>query len=355
VSFTTIRYSGVPENSHSGDMLHRDSGDFADSGRADRPERPADSDRPWRHPDADPSSPCYEPDHLRHQPGDTWIIDRARPHDPDDPGPFGSPGWYPDKRTGRHRRNERPDPLPEPEAESDSSGGEAPPDRPRRSRFDSDRSSAPTRQPQRSSRGFGRDHSRRTGTDQEADMSSKPAPYRFDKLREDAWVRFLQTSEPLAAAHHQPHRPTALNRKPTPLDREIEYPFALWLKVIRWAFAVIRSVRKVPSTASAVRSVRPVSVVSPDRHTHLAARTARFAGALRGAQRARSEAPRMATGPQMREVPSRQRGSGAKASAFMFEWERQFDTNLLTGLPDLTTHLDRLNRLDRLAGGAACA
>ncbi|MEV3938220.1 hypothetical protein AB0K52_19855 [Glycomyces sp. NPDC049804] len=63
-------------------------------------------------PDSDPRSPRYEPMHLRHQPGDTWIIDANRPYDPFDPGPYGSPGWYKDERTGRHRRDETPDPLP---------------------------------------------------------------------------------------------------------------------------------------------------------------------------------------------------------------------------------------------------
>lgn len=63
-------------------------------------------------PDSDPRSPRYEPMHLRHKPGDTWIIDANRPYDPYDPGPYGSPGWYQDERTGRHRRDETPDPLP---------------------------------------------------------------------------------------------------------------------------------------------------------------------------------------------------------------------------------------------------
>jgi hypothetical protein len=63
-------------------------------------------------PDSDPRSPRYEPMHLRHKPGDTWIIDTNRPYDPFDPGPFGSAGWYMDERTGRHRRDETPDPLP---------------------------------------------------------------------------------------------------------------------------------------------------------------------------------------------------------------------------------------------------
>jgi hypothetical protein len=61
--------------------------------------------------DDNPASPRYEPPHLRHKPGDEWMIG-GKAYDPDDPGPFGSPGWRPDRRTGRHRRGERPDPIP---------------------------------------------------------------------------------------------------------------------------------------------------------------------------------------------------------------------------------------------------
>jgi hypothetical protein len=63
-------------------------------------------------PDSDPRSPRYEPMHLRHKPGDTWIIDTNRPYDPYDPGPFGSPGLV-QGRTHRPpptRRNPRPTP-----------------------------------------------------------------------------------------------------------------------------------------------------------------------------------------------------------------------------------------------------
>jgi hypothetical protein len=69
--------------------------------------------------DSDPSNPRYEPDHLRHKPGDDWLIDHDRPYDVLDPGPFGSPGWFPDRRTGRHRRDELPDPIPWWEIEED--------------------------------------------------------------------------------------------------------------------------------------------------------------------------------------------------------------------------------------------
>ncbi|MEU6857723.1 hypothetical protein AB0B28_02415 [Glycomyces sp. NPDC046736] len=61
-------------------------------------------------PDSEPVSPRYEPMWLRHKPGDTWMIG-GKPYDPDDPGPYGNPLWRPDRRTGRHRRGERPDPI----------------------------------------------------------------------------------------------------------------------------------------------------------------------------------------------------------------------------------------------------
>jgi hypothetical protein len=62
VSLTTIRHSGVPENTHSATTA-------------------------------------------------AWRIGE-KPHDPLDPGPFGTPGWQPDPRRGRRRRGELPDPLP---------------------------------------------------------------------------------------------------------------------------------------------------------------------------------------------------------------------------------------------------
>jgi hypothetical protein len=70
MALTTIRYSGLPGNSQSG----------ANSGRR-------------------PGLPAYL----------EQVVYDERPRDPFDPGPYGSPGWYADKRTGRHRRGELPD------------------------------------------------------------------------------------------------------------------------------------------------------------------------------------------------------------------------------------------------------
>jgi hypothetical protein len=77
-----------------------------------------------------------------------------------------------------------------------------------------------------------------------------------------------------------------------------------WVRIFRWLTAVIRRLvtarphrtrRPEPATANASghpprQPNRARSVVSPDRHTYLADRSARFARALRGAQRARAEA-----------------------------------------------------------------
>lgn len=87
----------------------------------------------------------------RHRAGDTWLIG-GKPRDPHDPGPWlwnGDTNYQRDNRTGRHRRGELPDPAP-------------------RAAFD--------------------------------------AAQVFTRMREEAWTRFLESSEPLAAAHHDPAR-----------------------------------------------------------------------------------------------------------------------------------------------------
>ncbi len=142
-------------------------------------------------PETDPANPRYEPPHLRHQPGDHWEIG-GKPYDADGPGPYGTPGWYQDQRTGRHRRGELPDPLP---AEQD--------------------------RPSPSPRGR-----RRLGT--EADE-----PHRFDRLREDAWDRWLIDSTPLAAAHHTP------SRRRSAMAREAGLGWALWISLARWLVALL--------------------------------------------------------------------------------------------------------------------
>jgi hypothetical protein len=60
-------------------------------------------------------APAYQPYRTEAEdPRNTWVIEHDRPRDFYDRGPYGTPGWRPDPRTGRHRRGERPDPIPAP-------------------------------------------------------------------------------------------------------------------------------------------------------------------------------------------------------------------------------------------------
>ncbi|GAB3647071.1 hypothetical protein [Glycomyces tarimensis] len=149
-------------------------------------------------PDSDPVSPRYEPPHLRHRPGDTFEIG-GKPHDALDPGPYGTPGWRPDQRTGRHRRGELPEPLqPEPAKPS------------------------PTPRQRR------RLHA-------EPDIDE---PYRFSKLREDAWDRWLIDSEPLAAAH---------TTRYSAAERECGRTIAVVIRLLRWITTVLKGSATAPS------------------------------------------------------------------------------------------------------------
>jgi hypothetical protein len=190
---TTIRYSGLPGNSHSGGDQIRRPGVPAYLEQVVYPVEPdqnmlgAYRYDPESHdptiPDSDPRSPRYEPPHLRHRPGDTWIIDRDRPDDPLNPGPSGSPGWYADKRTGRHRRGELPDPPVDGRRPSLGPFRDGTGERP------SMRSSGdePPQPPRRPRPRYGR----------EEDDSR----YDFGKLREDAWRRFMVESQELHRSH----------------------------------------------------------------------------------------------------------------------------------------------------------
>ncbi|MEV3938347.1 hypothetical protein AB0K52_20515 [Glycomyces sp. NPDC049804] len=199
---TTILDFGLPANSHSGANQNR------------RPAVPAyleqvvyaapfepDSPGAYRYdpdasdptlPETDPRSPRYEPPHLRHRPGDTWIIDRDRPQDLHDPGPFSSPDWRPDTRTGRHRRGELPDSPRKPvEPRSERANRPSPgptPEGAERRRPSPDRTGTePPEPPERPRRRFWAD-----------DNEDR---YDFGKLREDAWIRFLAGSQELHHAH----------------------------------------------------------------------------------------------------------------------------------------------------------
>lgn len=211
---------------------------------------------------SDPASPHYEPPHLRHRPGDTWQIG-GKPTDPEDPGPFGSSGWRPDSRTGRHRRDELPDPVPPWKAADDEEEAvetEAPPfpaadppTRRRRPRF---------WQEERAGEARGE--------------APQEEPWRFEKLREDAWDRFVIKSSELAAAHWADRRA---------LECQHRWPVAMVLRWIAWMVAVWqgRSVSEAPAWRSALpRQVRP--------HGERAARPvpgAQMARAIRSVQAAR--------------------------------------------------------------------
>ncbi|WP_205326716.1 hypothetical protein [Glycomyces sp. YM15] len=352
-------------------------------------------------PDSDPSCPRYEPMHLRHKPGDTYLIDRARPYDVLDPGPFGSPGWFPDRRTGRHRRDELPDPIPwweieeepekaewaeqaealwerrtritrerearertapepadhfdhdglkgdasrdgrdsTPEAVRDDDIPPGPPSRQstgpeERPRPQSDprprpwsrsapepEAREPLREPEPSQRPqhhpypqLPRQADRRT-----ASVPEEP-PHRFNKLREDAWDRFIEKSAGLAAAH----------RPPTAIEREGGPAIGRIARGIRLIAGLLRH-RPRP---------REAGPVPPDRHIALADRTARFAQAMRGAQRARAAMPATATrtpetfgpkafGPEAAHrtaapEATRRTPSPSRPSPFIAEWERRFE------------------------------
>lgn len=111
--------------------------------------------------------------------------------------------------------------------------------------------------------------------------------FQFSKMREAAWDRFLVKSQELAADHH---RTNAL------LRREGGWAFAGIVVLLRWIAAVFK--RQVKAEAPQ-RDQRPEPRSErqhvPDRAAQeercaLAARSSRFAAAVRGAQRARAEA-----------------------------------------------------------------
>ena len=180
---TTILDSGLPGNRRSG----------ANSNR--RPGVPAYLEQV-----------VYVSEGGRHRPGDTWIIDRDRPHDPLDPGTYGSPGWYADNRTGRHRRGELPDPP-----------SEEPPSRP----------PSPTRRRFREE-----DEDRR---------------YDFGRLREEAWSRFLVESWDLHTAH--------LIKRPNPMDR--------WVRLWRAMRTFILRVLGLRSDTDTELLTAPIARVAP--------------------------------------------------------------------------------------------
>ncbi|GAA2138875.1 hypothetical protein [Glycomyces algeriensis] len=379
MSSTTIRYSGVPENSHSRDfdnsrayigLRHLTDGYYDWAGRRllltdGSPDPLTPGAYRFQHsPDlcdqsareSDPASPRYEPPHLRHQPGDTYEIG-GKPDDPDDPGVFGSPGWQPDTRTGRHRRGELPDPMP---PEEPSTAPVAKPD------F-SDRSDRPSTGPRRNSRFWREAHE-----DRDDQPATQEQSYQFSRLREEAWTQFLLKSEPLAAAHegvdHNTDRMTL-----SAIERECGPVLRPWIQLIRWIISVFRAPERdeavpelpesqgqqgnqaeheVMATSASPNAAVPVQR-KPSPHPQRSPGSL-MAQAINGARMARAERedPKSdeAIERHWRERPVQERARRTQYSPFIREWEEQFDTGSQNGVfpVNLTGRLT-----DNLAGGLA--
>lgn len=221
MSSTTIRYSGVPENSHSRDVASDHTTDIA----------------------------AYSDITMRFR---AALEAERRPHDPIDPGPFGSPGWFPDRRTGRHRRGELPDPLTREEIEESPENQEWADNaeallerRTRRRPFPGPREpeSEPADGGERSEPPGGRSR-----------PAPRPAPepdepYRFSRMREQAWERFLTKSEPLAAAHTG-----RLDR--SALERECGPTIGRFVRLVKWIGSVVKHRKR--TTARPERQPAPI-------------------------------------------------------------------------------------------------
>ncbi|MDA1361203.1 hypothetical protein O1R50_16345 [Glycomyces luteolus] len=157
----------------------------------------------------------------------TWRIGE-KPYDPLDPGPYGTPGWQPDPRRGRRRRGELPDPQPE------ERWNERVPSEWRSDPFDSppvERHSAllnfpPTeRRSEPPGRGWFESPDRGRTPAHEGDRAQPPGgswfqpprshpqseePHDFSPLREAAYRDFLRDSEELHRAHLEPPEPNQI-------------------------------------------------------------------------------------------------------------------------------------------------
>lgn len=319
---TTIPSSGLSGNRHSGAISGRWPGDSLcprTAATVGSESLGAYRSDPSSHdpaiPDSDPRSPRYEPPHLRHQPGDTWVIDRNRPHDPLDPGPYGSPGWYPDERTGRHRRGELPDDLgpeatqptrppaseptrrpsvPGPVLPPTAATGEPQPIRPV-FRPSPERKSVPP--------GFSADPSPEEPEPEAPNPprryrwqdSSEQDQYNFGKLREEAWIGFLEGSQQLHDAHFE--RSISLRER---FALAVQRLVGLVLRVFRVAGRVgdraeVESGRVMPVSRRVAVQTRPKP----------------------------SPGPRGQMGGQPRQGARRP----LPVSSFVLDWERHFDAS----------------------------
>ncbi len=322
MSSTTIRYSTLPENSQSISL--------------------ASAHPPHSDPLPDPA-PDQRPPRLRHRPGDTFEIG-GRPHDPLGPGPYGSPGWFQDRRTGRHRRGELPDPLPDAQPSSrpvpeihpapgaDDTGAldlppgpppgaapltpppepspdvrphptpspvlpvdEARPNPYRRRRWDG------------SEQGSAYDPRHGTGSAcRDADTL-----HRFSPLREGAMQRFLELSQPFRDAHFQPQPPAFGAR-------------VRWL--LRWLLC-IAACGLLPAPRRLAAECRPVlaNANAADAGSGIAAATACAAnaggGSVPSGVRATSVGPSHLHGAPRQERPR----SAAAQTPYIAAWEHRFD------------------------------
>lgn len=238
---TTIRYSGLPGNRRSG----------ANSNRR-------------------PGVPAYLEQVLYAFSAD------ERPNDPHDPGPYGSPGWSVDKRTGRHRRGEIPDPPSETKPRASNE---------RRSRFWP-----------------------------EEDDGQR---HYFGKLREDAWTAFLADSDELFQAHHAPAA--------SAFDRWVRMWESLWAFLLR--VLGVRTVVKStpPRSASATIPTTPVRATPEPvppikvewRSAERSMRRRQPATAV-GVAKVRRPSPLAGT-------PTQGEHRASPVNPFMAQWERHFD------------------------------
>jgi hypothetical protein len=203
VSWTTIRHSGVPENTHSA----------------------------------------------------AWRIGE-KPHDPLDPGPYGTPGWQPDPRRGRRRRGELPDPPPVERRES------MPVER-RNESNPTERRGEPHPEERRRIEHPGR--SWFGSPDRSEPLRARPEPAEpqdFSPMREAAYRAFLRDSEQLHRAHLEAPEPNRI------------------LVYLRWYLRIVVAIlywRVVPFPEPPSRCRRSRAVCGP-RQAHQPRQAARYVG-----------------------------------------------------------------------------
>lgn len=248
---TTIPVSGLPENRHTGGVS-----------------------RPWPG-----DSLCAE----------TWVIERNRPYDPLDPGPYGSFKWYPDERTGRHRRGELPDPPVDVE--------EAPT---RRLLPNSDpevrqpRRPSPGTEAMRPSPGSG---ARRPSPAVETEPDSEEPTvrrrpwdevdtdrtYSFGRLREEAWTSFIEDSAVLHRAHYD--KPVGFGER--------------FMRFLRTLFSFVLHLDGPPRRPAKRPDKEAAKPVAPQ--------------------------PRLPADGALDETPRQGPQRTTQVSPFVLEWERHFD------------------------------